>query len=77
MCKHELETPDAPGAETADIDLGICHFAAVVYSTEDADLYSGNRLKQHRYGYYFPREIATCDDSGGDSITNGRSVEPI
>lgn len=63
VCKHEIETPESPGDETAGIDLGICNFAAVAYSAEQADLYPGNRLKQD--GYYFPKEIAKCDDSGG------------
>jgi putative transposase len=67
VCKDEIETPDAPGNETAGVDLGICNFAAVAYSTEQADLYPGNRLKQD--GYYFPKEIAKCDDSGGDEAT--------
>ncbi|ELY61534.1 transposase, is605 orfb family [Natronococcus jeotgali DSM 18795] len=67
VCKHEVETPDAPGTETAGIDLGICNFAAVSYSTEEADLYPGNRLKQD--SYYFPKEIAKCDDSGGSEAT--------
>ena len=63
----EIETPTAPGTESAGVDLGICNFAAVAYSTEEADLYPGNRLKQD--GYYFPKEIAKCDDSGGDRAT--------
>jgi putative transposase len=67
VCKDEIETPDAPGNETAGVDLGICNFAAVAYSTKEADLYPGNRLKQD--GYYFPKEIAKCDDSGGDEAT--------
>jgi len=67
VCKNEVETPDAPGNETAGIDLGICNFAVVSYSTEEADLYPGNRLKQD--GYYFPKEIAKCDDSGGERAT--------
>ena len=67
VCKDEVETPDAPGTETAGIDLGICNFATVAYSTEEADLYPGNRLKQD--GYYFPKEIAKCDDSGGEEAT--------
>jgi putative transposase len=41
VCKAEIETPDAPGEETAGIDLGISNFAAVAYSTEEADLYPG------------------------------------
>ena len=64
VCKDEVETPDAPGNETAGVDLGICNFAAVAYSTDEADLYPGNRLKQD--GYSFPKEIVKCDDSGGD-----------
>ena len=67
VCKGELETPDAPGDETAGIDLGICNFAAVAYSTDEADLYPGNRLKQD--GYYFPKEIAKCDDAGCERAT--------
>ena len=67
VCKDEIETPTAPGTETAGIDLGISNFAAVAYSTEDADLYPGNRLKQD--GYYLSKEIAKCDDSGGDRAT--------
>ncbi|PGF14142.1 transposase [Natrinema sp. CBA1119] len=67
VCKHEVETPDSPGTETAGIDLGICNFAAVAYSTEEADLYPSNRLKQD--GYYLPKEIAKCDDSGGEEAT--------
>jgi putative transposase len=67
VCKDEIETPTAPGEGTAGIDLGICNFAAVAYSTEEADLYPGNRLKQD--GYYFPKEIAKCDDSGGERAT--------
>ena len=66
-CKREVETPDAPGDESAGIDLGICNFAAVAYSTERAELYPGNCLKQD--GYYFPKEIAKCDDSGGERAT--------
>ena len=67
VCKHEVETPDSPGDETAGIDLGIRNFAAVAYSTEEADLYPGNRPKQD--GYYFPKEIAKCDDSDGQEAT--------
>jgi len=67
VCKHEVETPDSPGDETAGIDLGIRNFAAVAYSTKEADLYPGNRLKQD--GYYFPKEIAKCDDSDGQEAT--------
>ena len=67
VCRHEIETPEPPGDETAGIDLGICNFAAVAYSTEQADLYPGNRLKQD--GYYFPKEISECDDAGGERAT--------
>ncbi len=67
VCTEEVETPDSPGEETAGVDLGICNFVAVAYNTEEADLYPGNRLKQD--GYYFPKEIAKCDDSGGDRAT--------
>ena len=63
----KLRLPGAPGNESAGVDLGICNFAAVAYSTKEADLYPGNRLKQD--GYYFPKEIAKCDDSGGEEAT--------
>jgi putative transposase len=67
VCKDEIETPTTPGDETAGIDLGISNFATVAYSTEDANLYPGNRLKQD--GYYFPKEIAKCNDSSGERAT--------
>ena len=67
VCKDKVETPAAPGDETAGIDLGISNFAAVAYSTEDANLYPGNRLKQD--GYYFPKEIAKCDDASSGRAT--------
>ncbi|ERG91309.1 MAG: transposase, IS605 OrfB family, central region [Haloquadratum walsbyi J07HQW1] len=67
VCTDEMKTPTTPGNETAGVDLGICNFAAVAYSTEQADLYPGNRLKQD--GYYFPKEIAKCDDSDGERAT--------
>ena len=67
VCTDEIKTPDSSGDETAGVDLGICNFATVAYSTEDADLYPGNRLKQD--GYYFPKEISNCDDSGGEEAT--------
>ncbi len=67
VCTEGIETPTAPGSETAGIDLGVSNFAAVTYSIKDADLYSGNRLKQD--GYYFAKEIAKCDDSGGERAT--------
>jgi putative transposase len=67
VCKDEIETPTAPGNETAGVDLGICNFAAVAYSTEEADLYPGSRLKED--GYYFPKGIAECDASGGERAT--------
>nr|WP_245180913.1 transposase [Halomicroarcula amylolytica] len=49
-----------PGNKSAGADLGICNFAAVSYSTEEADLYPSNRLKRDEY--YFPKEITKCDD---------------
>jgi transposase, IS605 OrfB family, central region len=64
VCKNEIATPEPPGNETAGIDLGICNFATVAYSSEKADLYPGNRLKQD--AYYYPKEIAKCDSSDGD-----------
>lgn len=63
VCKHEVDTPDAPGDETAGVDLGICNVAAVAYSTDDADLYPGNQLKEDEY--YFQKEVAKCDKSYG------------
>jgi len=45
-----------------------------VYSTEEADLYPGNRLKQD--GYYFPKEIATCDASGAERATRRHGKWP-
>jgi putative transposase len=67
VCTNEIETPEAPGEETAGIDLGISNVATVAYSAEEAELYPGNRLKQD--GYYFPKEIAACDDANSTRAT--------
>jgi len=67
VCTREIATADASGTETAGIDFGICNFAAVAYSTDDADLYPGNRLKED--SHYFARAIANCDDSSGRQAT--------
>jgi putative transposase len=67
VCRHEVETPDPPGEETAGIDLGICNFAAVAYSTDEATLYPGNYLKDNEY--YFAKEIAKCDKSDSNRAT--------
>jgi putative transposase len=60
VCKHEIEA-EAPGDETAGIDLGISNFAAVSYSTDDHELYPGNALKTDER--YFAKEIAKCNSS--------------
>ena len=57
-CKHEAETPDAPGNETAGIDL-------YPGNRLKQDQYGYG----YGYGYYFPKEIANCDDSGGQQAT--------
>jgi putative transposase len=80
VCKHEVETPDTPGDETAGVDLGICNFAAIAYSTEETDLYPGNRLKQD--GYYFPKRKSPnltiqAAKKQLDCTRSGQSVEPI
>ncbi|EMA51090.1 RNA-guided endonuclease InsQ/TnpB family protein [Halococcus thailandensis] len=67
VCKHEIETPDPPGDETAGIDLGICNFAAVAYSNDEATLYPGNYLKENEY--YFTKEVAKCDRSWSNRAT--------
>jgi hypothetical protein len=77
VCKDEIETPTAPGNETAGIDFGISNFAAVAYSTEDADLYPGNRLKQD--GYYFPsaRTLARELNVGVLGVEKDGDVDPL
>ncbi len=80
VCKHEVETPDTPGDETAGVDLGICNFAAIAYNTEETDLYPGNRLKQD--GYYFPKRKSPnltiqAAKKQLDCTRSGQSVEPI
>ncbi|MFC7167009.1 RNA-guided endonuclease InsQ/TnpB family protein [Halospeciosus flavus] len=61
VCKRELDVPDAPGEQTAGIDLGICTFATLAYEDETAELYPLDCLKED--GYYFGKRIARSDDS--------------
>lgn len=71
--KTVVETPGTPGEKTADINVEISNFAAIAYSTDQADLYPGNQLKQDRY--YFPKEIAKCNGSNSERATyNGREA---
>ena len=78
VCTKEVETPDSPGDETAGIDLGISNFAAVAYSTEEADLYPGNRLKQTATTSRrkSPSETIVVVSGRPSSITSGRSAAP-
>ena len=46
VCKVEIPVEDAPGDNTAGIDLGISNYLAIAYDDGEAELYLGNVLKQ-------------------------------
>jgi len=53
VCKVEIPVEDAPGDNTAGLDLGIKNYLAITYDDGDAELYPGNVLKQDKH--YFTR----------------------
>jgi len=69
VCNIEIPTEDAPGDNTAGIDLGICQYASVAYDDGDTTLYPGNVLKQDKH--YF-----TCDeyDTEGENGPSRRAL---
>ena len=64
VCKMRVETPDAPGENTADVDLGICNTAAVSVGDETL-LYPGDALKED--AHYFQREEHDTEGEDGPS----------
>ncbi len=67
VCKYDLDGIDAPGEETAGVDLGIINLAAVSFSTGDAELYPGHALKEDEY--YFLKQIAKCNKTRSNKAT--------
>ena len=65
VCKVEIPVEDAPGDNTAGIDLGIKNYFAIAYHDGDADLYPGNVLKQDKH--YFTREQYDTEGENGPS----------
>jgi putative transposase len=69
VCKVEIPVEDAPGDNTAGIDLGIKNYLAIAYHNGDAELYPGNVLKQDKH--YF-----SCDeyDTEGENGPSHRAL---
>lgn len=54
VCRKEIAVEES-GDGTAGIDLGIKNYLAIAYSTDTADLYSGNKLKEDKH-YFTGKE---------------------
>jgi putative transposase len=65
VCKVEIPVEDAPGDNTAGIDLGISNYLAIAYDDGDAELYPGNVLKQDKH--YFTRDEYDTEGENGPS----------
>lgn len=65
VCNVEIPTEDAPGDNTAGIDLGICQYASLAYDDGAATLYPGNVLKQDKH--YFTRDEYDTEGKNGPS----------
>lgn len=56
---------DAPGDNTAGIDLGLNNYLAIADDHGDAELYSGNVLRQDKH--YLTRETYQTEGENGPS----------
>jgi len=65
VCKVEIPVEDAPGDNTAGIDLGIKNYLAIAHDDGDAGLYPGNVLKQDKH--YFTRDEYDTEGENGPS----------
>jgi len=65
VCKVEVLVEDAPGDNTAGIDLGIKNYLAIAYDDGDAELYLGNVLKEDKH--YFTRDEYGTEGENGPS----------
>ena len=65
VCKKEIPVEDAPGDNTAGIDLGINNYLAIAYDDGDAELNPGNVLKQDKH--YFTRDEYETEGKNGPS----------
>ncbi|EMA58707.1 RNA-guided endonuclease InsQ/TnpB family protein [Halorubrum lipolyticum] len=65
VCKVEIPVEDAPGDNTAGIDVGIKNYLAIAYDDGDAELYPGNVLKQDKH--YFTRDEYDTEGENGPS----------
>jgi putative transposase len=75
VCKKEILDEDAPGANTAGIDLGITNYLAIAYDDGEAALYPGNVLKQDKH--YYTREEYDTEGENGPSRRAVRAREKL
>jgi putative transposase len=65
VCKKEISVENAPGDNTAGIDLGISNYLAIDYEDGASELYPGNVLKEDKH--YFTREEYQTEGENGPS----------
>ena len=70
VCKKEIPVENAPGDNTAGIDLGISNYLAIDYEDGTSELYPGNVLKKDKH--YFTREEY---DTEGESRSSKRALK--
>jgi putative transposase len=65
VCEKAIPVEDAPGDNTAGIDLGISNYLAINYEDGPSELYPGNRLKEDKH--YFTRDEYQTESENGPS----------
>jgi putative transposase len=65
VCKKTIPVEDAPGDNTAGIDLGISNYLAIDYEDGSSELYPGNMLKEDKH--YFTRDEYQTEGENGPS----------
>jgi len=68
VCKKEIPVEDAPGDNTAGIDLGISNYLAIDYEDGPSELYPGNVLKEDKLQGVEEVKAIPPQDSFVDSV---------
>jgi transposase len=63
VCNNQISVEDAPGDNTAEIDLGISNYLAIDYEDGASELYPGNKLKEDKH-YFTQNEYQTEGENG-------------
>ncbi len=74
VCNKHIPVEDAPGNQTAGIDLGIKNYLAIDYEGGASELYPGNILKEDKH-YFTRKEYQTEGETGSSKRARKRKAQ--